>query len=730
MTISQSTDLKLNLDHGLDIDQFLSRIRAAVRTRIGLLFGITTLVSAFLIFQVQPILGKAILPWFGGGPSVWTTCLVFFQCALLAGYGYAYLVSRFFSVKDQFLAHLALIAGSLLFLPILPGGEWQPTESIDPSWKIVCLLILNVGVPYMLLAATSPLLQHWYANVQGKSVPYRLYALSNVGSLTALLSYPLVVEPNLSVESQSLFWSTGFILFSICCGLLIIALAPGSVSRQEKTAEKTQATPILKRTWFSWFLLSALGSMALVAITNEICQEMTVGPLLWIAPLSLYLVSFIIGFEKPQWYQPRWIGLITAFVLIAVFAIRCEAWTLLDDVFELAGIDVASLYSNVFFETGLYLGAMFLFCLICNGELYRQRPENGKLTSFYLALAFGGACGGVFVSLVCPNIFTSLFETEIVFVAALLLAVKVFCQDGCLRWSIPDSTVGFLAGTLFLICGYFFASQMISTEESSSLVQVRNFYGVVRVDREQSDEFGSGRSMYHGRTLHGFQYLSNESKSKPTSYYSIDSGVGIAVSEMGKKNSIDVGVVGLGTGTLATYGRQGDRFDFFEINPSVIALAENAFTYLRDSEAESSVLLGDARILIENVCSEKYDVLVLDAFSGDAIPTHLLTREAFHLFDDKIKQDGVIAVHVSNRYLNLVPVVARIAVNAKFKMAIVETETDEMIDSAGSSWILLTRNEHFTNSEALVDHQVDANDYTVPGVEWTDSFNSLVGLFK
>ena len=729
---TQTIKTEVGLNAGSENGGFglLAMIQRFAVTNINSLFASSILIAAFLIFQVQPMIGKVILPWFGGGPSVWTNCLVFFQLALLGGYSYAFLLSRFLPISKQLILHMILIATSLLVLPILPGSEWQPEDSSSPGFRISWLLAANIGIPYLLLSATSPLFQHWYSKTSSQEIPYRLYALSNLGSLAALLSYPLLFEPFLSVDVQSYLWSAGFVAFATCAGVLMLGIwAQGHVS--DKPLQTTiAATAIHWKALVSWVLLSAFGSMALVAITNEICQELTVGPMLWILPLCGYLISFIIGFEKPSWYQPRWIGLATIFVLIPVFAIRCEAWTLLDDIFESVGFEADEFYSNMFVEAGLYVSSMFLFCLICHGELYRKRPVNTHLTAFYLAIALGGAIGGLFVSLVCPNIFQSFFETEIVFSTAAVLAILVFSIDGSNRWLIPKASVGFLAGIFSTVILYFVLSHSFSSEDSDALIRIRNFYGILAVDSEFSSEHGRARSMYHGRTIHGFQYVSDEMKSKPTTYYNHTSGVGLALLEKGKHSSLQVGVVGLGTGTLSAYGRSSDKFDFYEINPAVASLAMNAFSYIRNSQADVSVIEGDARILLKNANDDCYDVLVLDAFSGDGIPTHLLTKEAFELFDKKILADGVIAAHLSNRYLDLVPIVARIAHEGLFQMALIETDEGDAADSAGSCWVLLSRDKEFMNAASIGGYSVNPQNHMRPGIGWTDSFNSLLGLFK
>ena len=705
-------------------------IEEFARKRMGVICAIATLLSAFLVFQVQPLVSKSILPWFGGGPSVWTTCLVFFQVALLAGYAYAHYLCRFFSIRNQALIHSGLVVAAVCFLPITPGDDLKPLTSAQPGSNIVWLLLLNVAAPYVLLSATSPLIQSWYGWANQNKIPYRLYALSNIGSLTALLSYPFLVEPALSIDLQGIIWSIGFVGFGGCCLFLTIAISGSRSLQLPATREKeTEGSGVSRITWFKWCLLSGLGSMALVTITNEICQEITVAPLLWIIPLSLYLVTFIIGFEKPSWYLARWWSLACLLLVLSAIVYRCDAWTLFDDLLEYSGINVEWFYENPFVEAGLMVAILFCFCMVCHGELYQRRPTRSHLTSFYFALASGGALGGLFVSVVCPQLFSELVETELVLLTAFVISAVVVWTDGCRRWRIPQAFVGCLVGVLVTITLYFVVSQSIAASDGESLIRVRNFYGVLRVE-SLADENGRARVLYHGRTLHGFQYYSDELADRPTTYYDPDSGVGLAINQLGKTGPQRVGAVGLGVGTIAAYGRPGDQYDFFEINPAVIDIAEHAFSYLDRSAAETSVQLGDARILIEQTPSDQYDILVLDAFSGDAIPMHLLTLEAFDEYDRCLKQDGVIAVHVSNRYLNLPPVVVAAAQHLNMQCLQIETEETEAENSAGSSWILVTRNSDFLNAEAIGAAPGRHPLRDVSPISWTDQHSSLIDVFK
>ncbi|MDG2224380.1 MAG: fused MFS/spermidine synthase [Rubripirellula sp.] len=713
------------------LNNTLTRVQSRLRNSFGLLCCLSTLISAFLLFQVQPVVSKSILPWFGGGHSIWTTCLVFFQVALLVGYTYAHLLVRLFSPLKQAALHLGFVSCAFLFLPLSLAEGQELGGSSNPGFVITWLLIANVAVPYVLLAATSPLLQAWYSRVQPGKIPYRLYALSNVGSLVALLSYPFLVEPNLGVRDQLTIWSIGFVAFAVLCCLLGIAIASSGTSFQKNEPGSTSAshTSPTIGTMAKWVGLAGCGSASLLIMTNHISTDMAVMPLMWLLPLSLYLVTFIISFESPRWYGRRWWALACGCLMVAFLLHLSEVWTPWDDFLVAIGISTRAYYNNLMLYALIGVSAMFCFCQVCHGELYRSRPNSDHLTTFYLCIAGGGAVGGLLISVVCPVIFSAFHETKLLVAVGLAFSVYLIIRDGSENWKLPAVGLGVITNTLVMLAlGIEYNDLTFGDDET--IIRQRNFYGTLSVAKEyDSASRSTGSVFYHGNTLHGFQSDSPLMAMTPLTYYSEKTGVSLAFEALSERKAMRVGVVGLGVGTLAAFGRPGERFDFFEINPNVEELANTAFTYLRDSQADCDVTIGDARISMQGFPDRAFDFLVLDAFSGDAIPAHLLTLEAFEMYDRLMKADGVIAVHISNLTLNLAPVVAAVAARQNLEMRYVEKEDSGSLAGTGSIWILLSRDKTFLANESLNAHSTDFAEYATPHVLWTDDKNCLLSVF-
>ena len=713
--------------------------------------AVATLLSAFLVFQIQPVISKMILPWFGGGPAIWTSCMMFFQLMLLAGYAYAYSINRFLSLKAQVIVHMSLVIMGLLFLPIIPDGIWKPTDGSQPTLRILGVLLAHVGLPYFLLSATAPLLQAWYAAKLPGKIPYRLYALSNAGSLFALLSFPFLIEPLMSSSMQAYVWAGGFIAFAMfCAGMTAIILGsadhrriPSVEPASDTTAVRDDSTSepgrVTFKGWCSWLAFAAIGSFALLSISNHICLEMTVSPLMWVLPLSLYLLTFIINFEFPQCYKPR-IWAIGTIVAIVVFAyINHNSLYRLDEFFPSSNDD--SLWSDysdsIVWQTSMSLITLFFICMLCHGELVRHKPHSKYLTSFYMAMATGGAVGGMTVAVLCPMLLSSFLETQITLVAGLAVACLLpvllslrsnnernATQKGRLIITCLASIGIGLSGSWLIFSGNW------NGANKGTIIQCRNFYGVLRVDLEQTGpDKPAGKGLYYGQTLHGFQFNSKELAGKPTTYYSRDSGLGIAIKKLGKKkDALRIGIVGLGAGTTAAYGRLGDHYHFYEINPDVVTLAKSPFTYLSNSAAEIEITLADARVAMERQPTQNFDLLALDAFSGDAIPAHLLTMEAFKIYVKHLRKDGIIAIHISNRYLNLYPVVAGLAEGNGYSMVCIDTDYDDSNgqDEASSSWCLLTADKAFINQRSI--QRLSSDDYynDAPPIRWTDQYSNLL----
>ena len=678
-------------------------------------FSLTIFWGAFLLFLVQPLIARFILPWFGGGPAVWTTCMLFFQLLLLGGYAYAHFSISRLTPRRQVITHLVLLALAVALLPITPGDDWKPNDGSHAAGHILLLLLGCLGLPYLVLSATGPLLQAWFSKANPGVSPYRLYALSNVGSLLALLIYPFYLEPQLSRQAQADGWSWGLAIYAgltAWCGLKVwkSAAADGTDAKQEDAEAPASAWRKLL-----WFALPACGVMLLLAITNKLCQDIAVVPFLWVLPLSLYLLSFIISFDSPRWYHRAfWLPLFA--VLLGMVL-----WNLYQ----------AESHPDITPLATLYLGTMFVACMVCHGEVYRLRPGASRLTGFYLSLSAGGAAGGLFVALVAPFVFPDYFELHLALFLTAALVLVVLRQDPILpfregrarwAWAFP-----FLA---LAALGYGLAD-VATTSLHGSLSTTRGFYGVLKVNDNDAGNDGLHHlTLQHGATIHGLQYVDPEKRTDPSSYYTSTSGIGRLLRAHKPGGGRRVGAIGLGCGTLAAWGRPGDTFRFYEINDDVARLATSTFTYLKDSKAKTELVMGDARLSMEREANQQYDVIVLDAFSSDAIPVHLLTLEAFDHYQRHLKPDGAIVVHVSNRYLDLHPVVYRIADKIGFP-AITIDDNDTAYEDAGfygSDWIIMTRNEVLLQQPLLRDVTKETVEFPARIMYWTDERSDLLSI--
>jgi SAM-dependent methyltransferase len=673
------------------------------------IFALTIFAGAFLLFQVQPLIAKFILPWFGGGPGVWTTCMLFFQTFLLAGYAYAHGLSRFVSQRRQPAIHLALLVVALLLLPITPATHWKPGPLDNPTWRIFLLLIVSLSLPYLALAATGPLLQAWFSKLHPGKSPYRLYALSNTGSLLALVSYPLFIEPALSRHAQAKVWSWSFAVFVVLCAACAAKVLKGSPKKPDRLQKLShEKAPQDTLNWM-WFVLPACGSILLLATTNKLCQDIASVPFLWVLPLVVYLLTFILCFDRPESYPRK----TCIMALLPVLGIFCYA---------LFKEEVLSIWLQVI----IYTATLLLCCMICHGEVYRLRPAPAFLTGFYLMIAAGGAAGGVLVAVVAPLIFRSYAELNwgiwLVCALVLVLVIKEKKKGANARWPMPILPV--LTVNLVVIGGLLL---WLSAKQKNNVVDAsRNFYGVLRV-REVFDPVHAFKEV-HGDVNHGLQVLDPAMRNRPTTYYTEDSGIGVVMRSFPRQQNRRIGIVGLGIGTLAAYGRAGDVISFYEIDPQVEQFARKQFKFLEQCAGEVDVVMGDARLSLESQPSQQFDILVLDAFSSDAIPTHLLTREVFEIYFRHLKPDGVIAVHVSNRHLDLFPVIMGIAQQFHTLMADVIAQAHSIVD-LDSNWIIISRNEKFMMSPEILENLVDMSKIG-PGdsILWTDDNVSLLKI--
>lgn len=787
----------------------------------AVLLGLTVFLSAFLLFQVQPIIARYILPWFGSTPGVWTTSLLFFQLTLLVGYGYAHFAVVRLGWRRQAVVHGALLAVTLLALPITPPEAMKPMDASAPGLRILLILAASVGAPYALLSTTAPLIQRWYARLRPGGSPYRLYALSNTGSLLALVTYPFLVEPAVQLRHQTVGWSLGYVAFALLCAASVVLLWRSADGGAAAAVERpTSPRPTAGRILL-WFLLSACGSGLLLAVTNQMSLDVAVVPFLWVLPLALYLVSFILCFDHERWYvRPLFLALLPLALGNAVRLLFFGA--------NLGLVDQAVGYSTT----------LFVCCMCCHGELSRARPAADRLTLFFLVVSLGGAAGGLFVGLAAPALFRNLFELHwlllgtfvlvsavvlrlvaarpartggwrldaaawawgvgfvtvagavalivrpetwfddpsshalatferwrssllphgLLAVAITLLALEAFRQRrGVPRveWYLAATGRARTATALLVAVGFVALSgslrwQVIHTERRV-IDQSRNFYGALAIKEREVETLDHRITLTHGRIRHGSQYV--DYRSWPTSYYGPETGVGLAVQEHPLRadgsREFRVGVIGLGAGTVAAYAnakvdidspdwdtyvirrspRVPDYVAFYELNPQVVRWAREPFTFLSDAEARGAqveVFEGDARIVLDRQAKsgecQRFDVLVVDAFSSDAIPMHLLTMEAVQLYLVHLQDDGVLAFHVTNRYVDLLPVVQRLADEVGMRTLYVENDSSTSRMVSSSDWVLLSRNLDFLDREV-----VRADEVPMPpaGPLWTDDFSSL-----
>ncbi len=692
------------------------------------LFAISIFLSAFLLFQIQPMIGKFILPWFGGTPAVWSTLMLFFEILLTGGYAYAYWLIGHVKAKRQAIVHITLIASAILLLllfsfiwksPITPDPAWKPNNVSSPILDIFKLLIVSVGLPYFILATNGPLMQAWFSHLFPQQSYTRLYALSNVGSLLGLLAYPILIEPILSLRAQGWMWSLGFALFGLLAGWIALRSGRLTTPSQPKVDPALAAGQPPFALISLWVILSATASLFLLSVTNQITQEVAVIPFLWVLPLALYLLSFILTFSGERGYNR------TFYAILFILSASLTLFVMLN-----------ATVLHVYWQILAYCLLLFAACMLCHGELYLLRPSAEHLTKFYLMVSIGGAFGGIFVSLIAPLIFNGYWEffVGLAMTIAILLTVlrrrRNRAKNLAARARFVFIVFGSVTGMLVILSTFF----------SGALYTKRNFYGVIRV-RELIPQ-GSGESAYvmsHGITVHGLQFINPKLREVPTTYYVRDSGAGLAILNHPKyahNEHLHVGLLGLGVGTLVAYARSGDEYRLYEINPVVVDLAqgrENYFSFLKDSKANITIILGDARISLERELAEgnpqDFDVLVLDTFSSDSIPVHLATKEAFALYLEHLAPDGIIAAHITNLHLDLQPVFWQLA--RYYDLSMVRINYDG--DSKGgyvSHWILLSRDPTLLEIPAIQNPSVDLNGYSTNIKLWTDDYSNLFQILK
>ncbi|MDZ7639112.1 MAG: fused MFS/spermidine synthase [Bryobacterales bacterium] len=686
---------------------------------------LSVFLGAFLLFQIQPMVSKYILPWFGGAPLVWATCLVFFQLLLLAGYGYAHLLVSRVPPRGQALLHAALLLASLTALPGIPSESWKPTGGELPTTQILAMLAASIGLPYFALSSTSPLVQAWIARHRHHLVPYRLFSLSNLASILGLLSYPFLIEPAIGLRQQFFAWSALYALYAL--GMLsLIAYtflrshpAPPSGHPLPADAELQPLAPSpTAKQRLVWLGLAACPSLLFLAFTNHLTQDVAPVPFLWVLPLVIYLLTFVICFEYPNRLPLgflRWASVALMVVLALSF---------------LLPILVASYIPEMI----LYCGSLLVIGLFCHGELYARRPAPQSLTAFYLMVSAGGALGGSFVGLVAPFLFSGYYEIYAGLALCGVLAFLVEMERAKTRKPgkfelAPATAVPLFAAALAAAIPFAMAGE-------NHIRAARNFFGAITVTSivPQDSSAQSGNEAYrrldHGSTRHGLQFAYPPRRCEPTTYFGPDGGAGLLLNTLREtKPAIRVGIIGLGIGTLAAYARPADAYVFYEINPLIETIAHDDFAYLSECSPGAAIRIGDARVELEKEAPNAYDVFIVDAFSGDSIPTHLLTEEAFRLYRKHLAPNGSIALNISNRYLQLAPVVAAGAEAIGFEAKFILNPGNEDLGTFTSHWAILSAQPELFDAPALRP-RIASSAQPETLIHWTDDYSNLFRVLR
>ena len=689
--------------------------------------------SAFLIFLVQPMVGKRILPWFGGVPAVWTLCLAFYQSALFLGYAYAHAMIRFVKPNFQIAIHAAAIAAAIASLPVLPDVPPESVQDGDPTLSVLRLLTSSVALPFLVLASTGPLVQAWYARVHPTRSPYPLYAVSNLGSLLALFVYPFVLEPHLSLTATGRLWTWAF----AASGLLVLACALSGLRTPHEAlaadvCEESRRDP--KGRAFAdsllWLGLSGTAVVLLMGVTNKLCLDVASIPFLWITPLATYLITFIVCFSSERAYRRG------PFVTAALASLAIT-WAI-------------GPREMIAYQVLAYCSLLFSACMCLHGELYRSRPATHSLTRFYLLVSGGGALGGLLVGIVAPVVFDDYYELQVglVFFGLMVLAVCARDPRSFLHWKGQRGRWRVVAPLALALTGLVLWQTL--RPDPFVIHKERSFFGVLAI-RQMSDATGGNRTLTNGTTVHGLQLQGNEVERIPTAYFGRATGIGLALTSRPEKGRSKIGVIGLGVGTLAAYGREGDSMRFFEIDPVVVKLAGPGgyFSFIEDSKAAVDVVVGDARLSIEAAQArgepQDFDILILDAFSSDAIPIHLMTREAYAGYFKALAPDGMMAVHVSNRHFHLMNLVSRMAAEFGAHSLQIKTRPAPKLQSGLTDWVIITRNADdltrlririekrhrslgLAPDAILMRYGSDANLDAFP--LWTDDYSDLLSVVR
>ncbi|MBS0286438.1 MAG: fused MFS/spermidine synthase [Proteobacteria bacterium] len=680
---------------------------------MAIFFSLSIFLGASLLFIVQPLIAKKLLPWFGGSPLVWLSIVLFFQTILLLGYLYAYGLTKLKSHFTQIKIHGVLITASLFFLPIIPL-ETHLVSDVWPPISIFILLISTLCLPAILLSASSPLLQYWYCQCYQTDFPYRYYALSNAGSLLGLLAFPFLLEPYFGLKFQFYAWSVFYMLYILCVGGCLYI----TYSKAPKVSVVTTSQAVLKKSDIgAWTLLTFLGSTLLLSSTQVILQNVAGFPLLWVAPLSLYLITFIITFGHPRFYVRE--------IFSGIFAILCAT------IFYYPSHHTLSFWVQI----ALYSALLFSGCMICHGELIRLKPHTSRLTTYYLFIALGGVLGGVFVNLIAPVLFNQWWDFYLTLFAILLCAgFYYFISTSSFYAHFAVKGIWLLAyiGLGLLLCYH------INTVNVDVILNHRNFFGSFEVaDKFPNNEEYHYHSLTNGNIIHGKQFVFAPKRNEPTTYYSQQSGIGLAIAyerqlNQNKYRGLSIGVIGLGAGTIASLSTLNDSLRFYEIDPDIEKMAKQYFYYLHDAKAKTEVIIGDGRIkLLEelaNTGSNQFDVLAIDAFSGDAIPVHLLTLEAMQIYLSHLSHDGILAFHISSRYVDLYPPLQALATHLKLFTFTTVNDEDLLKGIFTSKWVLMSQNGDLGAFLYVSQNLIFPPERMAP--LWTDDYNTLLNVIK
>lgn len=681
-------------------------------------YALTIFLSAFLLFQIQPIVARIILPRFGGTSAVWTTCMMYFQTLLLVGYVYAHIVRRVFSPRTTWMIHVGLLTAAALALRIEAIPDQTISDSSNLAWSILQVLTLTIGLPFLALSTTGPLVQAWHSTTHPNRQTYRLYALSNLGSMLALLSYPFIVERFFGLSVQQTSWSIAFLVFaalSAWSGWQTVRCQEWSQA-EEDNATGPEYSSITGFSVVAWLTLSGTASVVLLATTNLMCLEVASYPFLWILPLTLYLLTLIICFDRPSWYLRG--PCMTLFLFSAAYAILL--------------VHLGTRTSLIAQVTGMS-AVCFLGSMVCHGELQRLKPPTSYLTLFYLCIATGGALGGIFVALVAPYFFDGYYEFHIGLVLAILLPMTIIYLE--LRKRIKALPATFWLGSLasLFVLSIVACSLIYHLDRSfqpNLLFRQRSDYGIVSV--QDIDQF---RRLINGQTIHGGQSLNESFEFTPNLYYINGSGAAIAFqtfrdwqADHGQLDRpLNIGVLGLGTGSLSAWGRADDRFCFYELDPLVTQVAKDYFTFVEENDVQ--IVNGDGRIELEKELATEgprnYDILFIDAFSSDSIPVHLLTNECLELYWKHLNPDGILVLHITNKFVDLRPVVYSLAKKLGLNATLIDH--DNPVVKTDTRWVLLTKNKELSDSPRFQNAKSEWPS-ELPAIIWTDDFASLAPL--